>query len=293
VKKKILIRVVMTSLLAAAALGGFFYVREYMTAQEEISEYDAVQSGYTSVIHSPSHEPSGDAGDGSMPFETAELPYVAADFDALLLTNPDTVGWVAIPGSVISYPVVQAWDNTRYLGTSFQGKRSVAGTPFADKDNDMRVLDANTIIYGHNMGAGRQDMFGSLLSYKDYDYYAAHRYIQFDTVYRQHSWWKVFAVIEHDMRSKDFNYLELRFGDANDFMDWAAEAMERSVHDSVADISDVFARINNINISQIAVRTVGFCQRRNVRHRLYSHRRFIKRHIIFHNLTRLTAHHGQ
>lgn len=232
-KKKKVMYVIIILLLVVAASCGFFFAREYMTAREEIFEYTAMQDEYTSV----GVEPVSDFSDDSLPTETAGLSYVTVDFNALLHTNPETVGWVAIPDSVISYPVVQTKDNAKYLNTSFQGKRSSVGTPFADKDNNMWDLDANTILYGHNMGAGRQDMFGSLLSYKDYEYYMAHRYIQFDTIYQQHSWWKVFAVIGHDIRSDKFNYLSIQFNSADDFTDWIATAKELSIHDADMDIS--------------------------------------------------------
>ncbi len=238
-KRKAVIWLIMLSLLTVAALCGYFYVREYNAAQEEISEFASVQDEFTSIApaRGPSTEPGAPAGDEAVPSETAELAYVTADFDALLSVNPDTVGWVTIPGSVISYPVVQAEDNSKYLNTSFKGKRSGAGTPFADSNNNMQSLDANTIIYGHNMGSGRSAMFGELLLYKDRDYYDAHRYIQFDTIHEQHGWWNVFAVIEHDMRSKDFNYLYLWFDDDAAYMDWAAAAKDSSLYESDVNIT--------------------------------------------------------
>ncbi len=160
-----------------------------------------------------------------------ELRYVAADFAALSSVNPDIVGWIAIPDTNISYPVVQADDNRKYLDVSFKGGRSDAGTPFADSNNNLRSLDANTIIYGHNMGAGRTDMFGELLSYKD------RAFFDFDTVYERHGWWKVVAVIEYDIRSKDFDYLYLWFDDDTAFMEWVSSAVERSLHASDVEIS--------------------------------------------------------
>jgi len=166
------------------------------------------------------------------PSETSGLPFVLADFDALLRINPDTVGWIAIPGTVISYPVVQTNDNAKYLDISFEGKYSKAGTPFADMDNEMHALDANTIIYGHNMGSGRTDMFGSLTEYKDNDYFSSHRYIQFNTVYEQHGWWRVFAVIEYDVRDDSFDPMQIRFADTVGFNKWIDKVKAVSLHDT-------------------------------------------------------------
>ncbi len=229
-----MIHLAITLLLTAATLCCYFYIREHNAAQAEISEFAEVVSEYTTlmpVAQEPLLDPDTPLGEASIPFETAELPYVAVDFVALSGINSDTVGWIAIPDSPISYPVVQAEDNNKYLDMSFKRKRSSAGTPFADSNNNMQSLDANTIIYGHNMGGGRTDMFGELLKYKERDYYDSHRYIQFDTISEQHGWWKVFAVIEYDIRSKDFNYLYLWFDNDAAFTDWVAGAAECSLYE--------------------------------------------------------------
>ena len=234
VKKTIVVFAIL--LLCVAIFCVFFFVRDYMTAQDEMSEYDAVQNEYTSILL-PVVENVRDQDMVPKLTEVTGLPYVSADFDALLADNPETVGWIAIPDSVISYPVVQTKDNVKYLSTSFLGKRSSAGTPFADKNNNLQDLDANTIIYGHNMGTGRQDMFGSLLSYKDKSYFETHRYIQFDTIYQQHGWWKVFAVIEYDIRSEEFQYLRTQFESDDGFLDWIDAATAQSIFDSGLQLS--------------------------------------------------------
>ena len=80
-------------------------------------------------------------------------------------------------------------------------------------------------------------MFGSLLSYKDKSYFETHRYIQFGTIYQQHGWWKVFAVIEHDIRSEEFQYLHTQFDSDDDFLEWIDAATARSLFDSGLQLS--------------------------------------------------------
>ena len=235
---KNIIRIIILLLITAAAICGFLFAREYKTAMEEISEYANIQNEHTSIINPSTNESSSDT-----PLSETEespelvLPYVDVDFDALLLINPDTVGWIAIPDTVVSYPVVQTTNNVRYLNISFEGRSSKAGTVFADRDNNILSLDTNTIIYGHNMGAGRDDMFSTLLSYKDREYYESNRYIQFDTIHQLHGFWKVFAVIELDVHNTDFIPQQRQFQCEADFMDWIAQAMELSVHDTDIEIS--------------------------------------------------------
>jgi sortase B len=235
--KRKIINAIIIILLAVAAISGFLFFREFRSAKEETREYAVIQEQFAPEAYTPNtsaaDEPTGISDDGTAtPPEWAGLPLLEVDFESLLRENPDTVGWIAIPNTPVRHPVVQAADNAKYLSTSFNGNYSKAGTPFADMGNSIENLDANTIIYGHNMGAGRDDMFSSLLLYKNQDYFLENRYIQFDTVYENHGWWEVFAVIEYDARTDGFQYLQLRFNNDDSFTDWVAGIRGRSFHDS-------------------------------------------------------------
>ncbi|MCI7796014.1 MAG: class B sortase [Lachnospiraceae bacterium] len=89
----------------------------------------------------------------------------SVDFRKLSGINPDIVGWLEIPALEISYPVVQAGDNSMYLKKTFYGNKNDAGCIFMDFRNDPGVTDRNTILYGHNMKNGT--MFGKLKKYRD------------------------------------------------------------------------------------------------------------------------------
>ncbi len=162
-----------------------------------------------------------------------QLPYIAADFAGLRELNPDTIGWIAIPGTPISYPVMQAENNQTYLKRDSSGKKSSAGAVFMDANNSLSTLDQNTILYAHNMGEGREDeMFAPLLQYKEKEHYMAHPYIQFDTHIEPHGWWEVFAVLHLDLRDDSFNYLRQSFHDSQVISDWLEKAKELSLYDT-------------------------------------------------------------
>jgi sortase B len=230
---KKIFRIITVVLLIAAAYCGYFFAHEYRIMQDEISEYSDLRDKYITVTQTP----VCDTSDITQSPDKVGLPIIEIDFDPLLLINPDTVGWITIPDSVISYPVVQTSNNTKYLNTSFVGSFAKTGTPFADKDNNMQHLDTNTIIYGHNMGTGRMDMFSTLLLYKDFEYFTEHRYIKFDTIYQYHGWWKVFAIIEIDIRSTGFHYQQKQFTNDEDFTDWLSQVTALSIHDMDMELS--------------------------------------------------------
>lgn len=222
---------VILSLFSIAVICGFFFYNEYRTAQKEIAEYTGLQDGYTSVLTESSQT------DGGVLPDVAGLPYVAADFDSLLAINPETVGWLAIPGTEVSYPVVQAQDNSKYLNTSFSGEKSKTGAVFLDCGNAADPLDMSSILYGHNMGRGRPDMFGALLEYKDAAYYDAHQWVQFDAIYRQYGWWRVFAVVNLDIKTTGFDCLKQNFRDAAEREAWIAQAQELSIYGTGVEVS--------------------------------------------------------
>lgn len=74
--------------------------------------------------------------------------------------NSDTVGWLKVNNTDISYPVVKTNDNDYYLNRSFDKTYNSAGWPFMDYKNEFDGKDKNIVIYGHNRKNG--DMFGTL-----------------------------------------------------------------------------------------------------------------------------------
>lgn len=223
--------VTVASLFTIAAICAAFFIAEYVTAKEEIAEYTQIKSAYTTVQH-----PTQSKDDENDRNKTAYLPFVQADFDALLAVNADTVGWLAIPDTQINYPVVQTQDNNKYLNTSFLGKKSKTGAVFMDCYNSVDPLSKHTILYGHNMGKGRKDMFGTLLYYKELSYYQAHPYIQFNTIHGGEGWWKIFAVIELDVKSQKLDYLRLSFEDNAHFEQWITQTKTLSIYDTGVEV---------------------------------------------------------
>lgn len=118
---------------------------------------------------------SSDEGDG--------VPDV--DFDALAEINPDVVGWLYIPGTVVNYPVVQTDDNTTYLTTLFDLSGNGSGTIFMDMDDTAPgMVDQQTTLYGHHMYDGSMlKVIDNTTNQADFDKIGKVYYITRDATY--------------------------------------------------------------------------------------------------------------
>lgn len=94
--------------------------------------------------------------------------------------NSDIVGWIEIPNTNISYPILQGIDNSYYMKHNYKKKRVKDGSLFLDKDYDWNRPSENLLIYGHN-NRGSKDMFVELLNYEDENFYKEHPQIRFTT----------------------------------------------------------------------------------------------------------------
>lgn len=108
--------------------------------------------------------------------QPAEDPYARAlseaNVPALQEINGDVIGWIQIPDTGLSYPLLQGTDNDYYLDHTWQKTYSAVGSIFMDERNSDDLSDFNTIIYGHNMNDG--SMFGYLHQFKDESFLEAH-----------------------------------------------------------------------------------------------------------------------
>ena len=97
------------------------------------------------------------------------------DLSSLQEINKDVFGWIMIPDTTISYPLLQGGDNSYYLNHSWEGSWNPVGSIYLDYRNAQDFSDFHTIIYGHRMY--NDSMFNSLQHYKDADYLEEHPYV--------------------------------------------------------------------------------------------------------------------
>ena len=153
-------------------------------------------------------------------------PVILPQFADLLAINPDVVAWINIPGTSIDYPVVQNDDNKYYLDHDIYGESSKAGTLFMDYRMTLNGDDRHQIIYGHHLRDG--SMFTDLMKYKDQSFFSENRYIYLDQLYTQETW-EIFSAY---VTSTEFYYIETRFADDEDWLDFIKLFQDKSKFDT-------------------------------------------------------------
>lgn len=157
-------------------------------------------------------------------------PYADAlrnmDFATLREVNEDVLGWILVPGTRISYPIVQAEDNSYYLNHTWRGNRSAVGAIFLECRNSADLTDFNTIIYGHRMGNGT--MFNALKSYSKQNFWAEHPciYLTDDNGSRR---FEIFAAYEVSTAGDTYRLLFRDQEEKQSFLDYC---MAQSVIDT-------------------------------------------------------------
>lgn len=143
--------------------------------------YSQGQGDYDRVASIAFPGDGDDGGDGFTPDGddgSTALPGMIVDWDALLAVNPDTVGWVYVPGTPINYPIVHSHDNDEYLYVNFNGEygnglQPTYGTPFLMAQNAGDFSDAANIVQAHDMENGT--MFAEIPKLGNDEAFNAHR----------------------------------------------------------------------------------------------------------------------
>lgn len=141
--------------------------------------------------------------------------------------NSDVIGYLEIPDTTISYPVMQTKEQPDfYLNHDFNRKYSFYGTPYLSASCDLKKSD-NLIIYGHNINGGR--MFGALTQYRDESFYKKYKDIFFTTESKDK--YEIFAVMS--VNKNVFPYWQFIMAqDEEDYNDFISKVKLYSIYDT-------------------------------------------------------------
>lgn len=149
------------------------------------------------------------------------------DWEALFKINKDIVAWIEVPGTNISYPVVQAENNTEYLNKDINGAYSIYGAIFLDSRLYGTDLESNynNIIYGHNMGRWTDVMFTPLKEYLDSSYLKGHETVLLYTPKKTYHY--LIASVEYADLSSDVYKTDFS---GKDYCTWIKEQTKNSLY---------------------------------------------------------------
>ncbi|MDE5860933.1 MAG: class B sortase [Ruminococcus sp.] len=199
-------------------------------------------------IYEPYHPPKPAQNVSTIYEPDYEREYSLLDGAKKLLDmNPDVVGYITIPDTLVANPVMQYTDNEKYLDQNINGDTSRAGEIFLDyrnnfdrvSDNKLSVENSdNLVIYGHNMG--NETMFGSLKYYQhNYNYYKQHPVIYLNSNYECYTY-KIFAYFILDAMDESETaydcWNKFDFDDEEDFYNFVNEAKKRTLATNDVDV---------------------------------------------------------
>lgn len=217
-------------LLAGLVIGYSMYqiygiVSEDYANEETINEMQQFVSlaedgtTVTSVVYNPLEPKKG---------ITEELASgLDIDFAGLRAVNPDVIGWIVVPNTDISYPILQGTDNDYYLKHGPDKADNRAGSIFMDCNCDADFNDRNTIIYGHRMNSG--SMFAQLHKFNEEEGFLERTpviYIYLCDGSRRS--YKIFSIHEVDAVS-DAPAYQIGFNNNDEFMSWEQKMSSESL----------------------------------------------------------------
>ena len=177
---------------------------------------------------------------------TAQNDKKEINWKKLFKINSDIVAWIDIPGTPVDYPVVKSKDNDYYLTHDIHQESSSYGSIFIDSRlYDKPFQSKNLIIYGHNMGKWTDVMFGSLMEYKDNDYFKKHKYVYLYTPGNKMKY-KVISIREVSSKSEAYKVDFEKGG----FRKWLDNAVTQSIY-------SVDEKIENGHVLTLSTCTYG------------------------------------
>lgn len=231
-KKSIPFIVVLVVCIAVLVVSLWQLATIFIEYKKGSDEYDKLQS-YVSTEPTEESDATGEdseSEDGTeSDAETEQIQRVAVS--ELKAQNSDTVGWIQIPNTEISYPLMHTSDDSYYLNHTFSKKLNSAGSIFMETLNSADFSDLHTIIYGHNMKNG--SMFAGLKNYSSASYLVAHPNVYIDLEDGTHAY-QIFSVYEAEADSDSYT---IGFAPDEVYEEYLKKIKDRSLYDTSVSVT--------------------------------------------------------
>ena len=183
-----------------------------------------------------------------------DLSFLNVNLNPYLKINNETVAWIQVNGTIISYPVVKHNDNSYYLEHDFYKRKTDIGAIFADYRDNFNEFNDNNIIYGHNIVNGT--MFGQLphVLSRNWQSNKNYHYIKLSTK-KTNTIWKIFSVYEI---KPTVDYLQSNFNSIDTYKKFLELIKNRSFYNFNTDLNVddkiiTLSTCNNIGNKRVVV----------------------------------------
>ena len=166
-------------------------------------------------------------------YNNNNINFLNINLNQYIRQNTETVAWIQVNGTNISYPVVKHSDNEYYLNHDFYKRKTNIGWVFGDYRDNFDEYNNNTIIYAHNLV--NRTMFGQLpfLLKKSWQSNPNNHYIKLSTK-KENTIWKIFSVY----RTKPtVDYLQSKFNSPENYETFLNTIKKRSNYNFNVDLS--------------------------------------------------------
>ena len=219
-----------TVVILALVFAGYYFIKwrvEIIATNRTIADIQA-----TSEVEEVADERGTEAilsgePEGSVFWTYIQSNLIHVDLTDLSRTNPETAGWIQVPGTQIDYPYVQTTNNDHYLNHSFDNTENEAGWVFLDYRNSSALSrNTNSIVYAH----GRLDgtMFGTLHNVLSEEWQAnASNHVVRISAPEEDSLWQIFSVYRIGNTN---DYLYTDFDDEEAYANFLTTITDRSAY---------------------------------------------------------------
>lgn len=174
--------------------------------QAAMERYDMLRQAYDLPV----------AGENGAISDAYDVEPMEIGLEDVIALNGDCVGWVEIPGTPVSYPVLRGQNNEMYTSIGYDGEPGTA--IFMDCMNSVDFTSRHTVLYGRGMEDG--SLFGSLHKLLAEDLLRSHQTIVITTAERQY----IYSILKvrDNVAASDDAYRTTFSGD-DDFTRFAAD----------------------------------------------------------------------